>query len=387
MERIQVAAPRGSGIGRRAALACALALAGLTVAPAAAHGRTVWLCKPGARANPCESRLDATVLSPSGRRLRVEKARPARRARIDCFYVYPTVSDEQKPEADLRVTSSERAIALFQAARLSQRCRVWAPVYRQVTLFGLLNPGTVTSAMQERAYADVKAAWREYLRRYNRGRGVVLIGHSQGTFVLRRLVREEIDPSRKERRRLVSALLLGGNVTVRSGADVGGDFKHVRACRSATQTGCVVAYSMFNSTPPANSLFGRVVGPDAGRLQVLCTNPAALSGGSGALDAYLPTARFPGLLGVEVNQSIGALPQVSTPWVKYEGAYRASCSSAAGANVLHVEGVAGAHPLLELPDATWGLHLGDVNLALGNLTDLVRRQTRAYLRGSARARG
>jgi hypothetical protein len=29
---------------------------------------------------------------------------------------------------------------------------------------------------------------------------------------------------------------------------------------------------------------------------------------------------------------------------------------------------------------TWGLHLGDVNLALGNLVDLVRQQAAAYRR-------
>ena len=43
--------------------------------------------------------------------------------------------------------------------------------------------------MQGQAYADVAEAWHTYLKRFNHGRGVVLIGHSQGTFVLRRLVR------------------------------------------------------------------------------------------------------------------------------------------------------------------------------------------------------
>ena len=58
--------------------------------------------------------------------------------------------------------------------------------------------------MHEQGYEDVVEAWRAYLRRFNHGRGVVLIGHSQGTFVLRRLIREEIDPKASARRRLVS---------------------------------------------------------------------------------------------------------------------------------------------------------------------------------------
>ena len=73
-------------------------------------------------------------------------------------------------------------------------------------------------------------AWREYLARDNRGRGVVLIGHSQGTRMLRRLIREEIDPSPAARGRLVSAMLLGGNVIVRRGEVTAGTS---RTCRRA----------------------------------------------------------------------------------------------------------------------------------------------------------
>jgi hypothetical protein len=53
-------------------------------------------------------------------------------------------------------------------------------------------------------------------------------------------------------------LLLGGNVTVQRGRATGGDFSHIPACHAATQVGCVIAYSTFEGTPPAQSLFGRV---------------------------------------------------------------------------------------------------------------------------------
>jgi hypothetical protein len=95
--------------------------------------------------------------------------------------------------------------------------------------------------MRESAYQDVLSAWREYLQRYNNGRGVVFIGHSQGTFVLRRLLAEEVEKMASQRRRVISALLMGGNVLVKQGSDRGGDFKKLRACRSRNQTGCVVA--------------------------------------------------------------------------------------------------------------------------------------------------
>ena len=197
-----------------AALAlCALASAG----PAAA--KTVWLCKPGLKNDPCTPGLKTTYYSTSYKKVRVGTPKATRHPKIDCFYVYPTVSDQETPFATLSIDPELRSIALYQAARYSQRCRVFAPVYRQATVAGL-GGARGTSAEAERAYTDVRSAWRTYLRKYNKGRGVVIMGHSQGTFVLRRMVREEVDPKPKVRRKLVSAILLGGNVTVRKGKDV-----------------------------------------------------------------------------------------------------------------------------------------------------------------------
>jgi hypothetical protein len=256
-------------------------------------------------------------------------------------------------------------------------------MYRQITLAGLLSPEKVTPEMRTRAYGDVRAAWREYLRKFNRGRGVVLVSHSQGTFVLRQLIRDEIDKSAAKRRQLVSALLLGGNVTVAKGKTVGGDFKNVAACTSENHTGCVVAYSMFNAVPPADSRFGRPVEADRDKLEVLCTNPAALGGGSGRLVSYVPTERFPGILGGFVENAV-KLPAVKTPWLGYDRAAKARCVRNAGASYLQVDTVTASAPeLTPQPDPGWGLHLGDVNLAFGNLSELVKRQTAAYLaRGS-----
>jgi hypothetical protein len=359
----------------------ALCLLGVGLAtPASA--RTKWLCRPGHSPNPCAGSLNATILSPTGAKLRTEKANVAKRAPIDCFYVYPTVSDQPTPNANLNIDPQVKAVARFQASRFSSQCRVWAPMYRQLTLAGILNRSAITAEQQAIAYGDVRAAWRDYLAHENHGRGFVLVSHSQGTYVLRRLIADEIDRKPAVRKRLVSALLLGGDVTVRKGSAVGGDFRNVPACRSATQLGCVVAYSTFGDTPPADSLFGRVAGADASKLEVLCTNPAALGGGSGALRYYVPTTPFPGTLGLGVAFQIGQLPAVSTPWVASPGSYKGRCVRAGGANVLRVTTAPGARVLPPVPDATWGLHIADVNIALGNLTGLVHRQAAAYSRAA-----
>jgi hypothetical protein len=361
---------------RRPLAAVTFALIAFVLLPASADAKVVWLCKPGQKANPCEPSLTTTNFSPKRERLGVERIRHAKRRRADCFYVYPTVSDQKQPQATQVVDDVLRSIALYQAARYSRDCRVFAPVYRQVTIQGLLQPGTVTAEMREQGYDDVLEAWRAYLKRFNHGRGVVLIGHSQGTFVLRRLIREEIDPKASARKRLVSAVLLGGNVTVRKGRDRGGDFKRVRACRRASQTGCVVAFSTFNAPVPANALFGRPTEPG---LEILCTNPAALGGGSAKLTPIYPSKPFAeSVIGAAANLAIGDLPRPKTAWAGFPGSYSGRCSKAGGASVLQVKALHGAHEFTPTPDATWGLHLADANIALGQLANLVRRQIHNY---------
>jgi Protein of unknown function (DUF3089) len=353
----------------------------LAVGGGTASAKTVWLCKPGLAANPCARSLTTTVLQADG----LQSSEPARRPRkpkIDCFYVYPTVSGQARTNATRTSEPEQKAVAEQQAARFSQECRMFAPIYRQLTVNAI--GGEIPDAAARRAYGDVRSAWRDYLRNHNRGRGVVLIGHSQGTYVLRQLIREEIDRRPKARRRLVSALLLGGNVLVKKGRDSGGDFRNIRACRAGGQIGCVIGYSAFYGTPPADARFGRAVGrfgvdADPDTQEVLCTNPAALGGGSGALEPYFATSPFPGPLGAVTDAPPAA---VSTRWVSVPGLYRARCRRADGAVWLGIAPVAGdPRPLVtERIGADWGLHLYDVNLPLGNLVDVVRRQANAYAR-------
>ena len=337
--------------------------------------KTVWLCRPGLADNPCTPSLTTTKAAFSGKVLGVNKTQAAAHPKIDCFYVYPTVSDQKSPNADLTVDPQQRSIALYQASMFSRDCRVFAPMYRQLTLSNI--GGAATQDQATMAYDDVAAAWQTYLRQYNKGRGVVLIGHSQGAFILRKLIANQVDSKPAARKLLVSAVLLGGNVAVKKGSDTGGDFHHIRACHSATQVGCVIAYSTFGATPPADSVFGRTT---AAGMQVLCTNPAALGGGSGLLNPLLPTQPF--APGSSIAAGIALLgihaPSVTTPWVSTPGAYTARCSSAGGANVLTITPRDGAPLLHPSPLVTWGLHLVDVNIAFGNLVSVVASEAAAY---------
>jgi Protein of unknown function (DUF3089) len=355
----------------------ALLVSPVPTASAQADPPTVWLCRPGLPDNPCAPPLTTTRYDNQGNVLGIQRKKPPRHPKVDCFYVYPTVSDQPTPQADFSIDPELRSIALFQAARYSSECRVFAPVYRQITLAAIGGTVTVTPEMRETAYQDVRHAWLDYLAHDNHGRGVVFIGHSQGTGVLRRLLREEVDPVPAVRRHLVSALLLGGGVTVAKGSDRGGDFQNIPACRSPKQVGCVVAFSTFDAPVPANSRFGRTADPN---LEVLCTNPADLAGGSAPIDPINPTEPFaPGTIIAAVISLLGQPPiTATTAWVEVRDAYQATCSSEGGANVLQITPLGDAPLLNAVPDATWGLHLVDANIALGDLLRLVHQQARHW---------
>ena len=240
-----------------------------------------WLCRPG-RQDACAVDQSTTIVAADGTLTREEwKANP--NAPIDCFYVYPTVSTDPGGNSDMNAGPEENGVVRSQLARFASQCRVYAPLYRQATLTALRAATTGSPIAVDRAlgYNDVLDSWNHYLQHDNNGRGVVLIGHSQGSGLLTQLIRNEID-GKPVSTKFISALLLGTSLAVPKGKDVGGAFQHIPLCHSATHTGCVIAYASFRSTipPPENSRFGRVQGDD---MQAACVNPAALGGGSGAL--------------------------------------------------------------------------------------------------------
>jgi Protein of unknown function (DUF3089) len=360
-------------------------VAAFASAASASSARTVWLCLPGHSPDFCTPGLSTTVYSPTLKKLRVEHPKPDKHPAIDCFYVYPTVSNQPTGNANLQIDPVERSIALYQAARYSQYCRVFAPMYRQETLAGIGQGNPTTKPNPALGLDDVRAAFATYLRKYNHGRGFVLIGHSKGSFVLIQLIAKDIDRKPSVRRKLVSAILLGGNVLVKRGADVGGDFKHVPACHSARQLGCVIAFSTFDQPVPTPSLFGRpgsIPGqPAPKRDVVLCTNPAALGGGSGLLDPISPSQPFdPKSLLAPVIKALGITqPTPPTVWATEPGSFRAHCSSANHADVLQISPVRGAKAPKPSPSAIWGLHLLDATIALGNLIGIVKSESAAFV--------
>ncbi len=326
-----------------------------------------WLCFPGAANDWCSVDLTTDIFTATGKHTTVKVSVPANPP-IDCFYVYPTVSEEHRGNEDLVVREPERETAITQAARFSHLCRVYAPLYRQTTAYSYQYHGSPALA-----YGDVLAAWKDYMAHYNDGRGVVLIGHSQGSFRLEELIEQQIDNIPATRKLLISAILLGGDVTVADGSTVGGTFKHVPACTSTTETGCVVAYSSWSRTPPADASLQDTSGDQ----HVLCVNPAAP--GSTASTPITPI--FAGI-NPQMIVPYGSM-YVAYHWVEFPGLYTARCvqkGTRAWLLVSRLDTPGDVRPMVQEalgPDD--GLHAADVNITLANLVSLVASESKAWL--------
>ncbi|KKO10539.1 DUF3089 domain-containing protein [Pseudohongiella sp.] len=348
-----------------------------------------WLCRPS-NSRACEVDMSTTIVKADGS-IGLEPWSDNPFAPVDCFYVYPTVSQDATANSDMVAGPEEYDVVRSQFTRMGSQCRAFAPLYRQVTLTALRANMTGDSDLvpdRELGYQDVLNAWNYYLENDNEGRGVVLIGHSQGAGVLTRLIVNEIEGKDVEDQ-IVSAMLLGTTIQVPEDAVVGGTFKHMPLCERGDQTGCIITYASYRATnpPPPMALFGR----NGNGTVSACTNPAQLAKGSNELDAYLSNVAPEGF------SSVGPTPwtssygtNISTPFVSVPGLLSAECVS--NDQFSYLEITVNANPddprtdtisgdVLN-PDGSinegWGLHLIDVNATMGDLIELVSRQAHAY---------
>ncbi len=360
-----------------------------------ADGKT-WLCKPG-RQDACAIPLDATVIRADGA-TSTDTYHAAADPKIDCFYVYPTVSNDPGGNSDMTPGPEEISVIKQQFARFGEVCRTFAPLYRQITLTALKArmTGHPMPADPTLGYNDVKDAWNYYLEHNNQGRGVVLIGHSQGSGVLTQLVKNDID-GKPVQSKIISVILGGSRLQVPVGKDVGGDFKSIPLCHSATQVGCAMNFASFraDSPPPADSLFG---GASAAGMEAACSNPAALGGGKGALHAYLASGAETIAAGSTDSEKPKAWTtpptRIATPFVEVPGMLSAECQKDAGGKTYlaistnpnpggkRTSTYTGDVVILGKVQKNWGLHLIDMNLAMGNLIEDVRSEGAAYLRST-----
>lgn len=344
-----------------------------------------WLCLPGRR-DVCSTPLKTTALNPNGygsSGLSTVAKAPA----VDCFVVYPTISRDSGLNSDLVPgDGEEKAVMEIQFARFAQACRVYAPMYRSMTLAAVSVAATGGDVTKPAilAFSDVRKAWAEYLAKHNKGRPYVLIGHSQGSLMLQQLLANDIE-GRPEAKRMKLAIIPGFNVLVPQGKLVGGTFKSTPICSRAGQTGCVMSWTSFRekNVPPVGAIFGIATVPG---MTVACTNPAR-PGARGwvPLDSYWFARSALPVPGGPIEWSTEGAPP--SPFVRTEGLVSGMCVNDGARGYLSIrtnadpndkrtDRVGGEVGALGFFLPGWGMHLADVSAAQGDLV----RQVEAFNR-------
>ena len=162
----------------------------------------------------------------------------------DVFFIHPTTFTDYKDERwnapinDASINSkTDYSSILYQASVFNEKCRIFAPRYRQAHIRCFyVNTSDAENAF-EIAYADVKAAFEFYLKNYNNNRPIIIASHSQGTKHAGRLLKEffENKPLQKQ---LVCAYIIGLPVPVDY-------FSTLKPCTDSYATGCFVSWRTF----------------------------------------------------------------------------------------------------------------------------------------------
>jgi len=337
---------------------------------------SLWACHPDSDDSVCDEDLTAVEVLPDGSTA-IRTHQPATSPVGDCFYVYPTVdlSLTAGNHDDLTDDEDARRTTLVQAGRLTEQCRVFAPLYRQATLGTFLQDHSTVQEYFDIAYGDVLDAFEYYLAEQNDGRPFIVIGHSQGGQISSRLVRERIETDPAVLGLLAGVMPIGWPVATDSGGSTGGSFATVPVCTSAADVGCAVSYRSYaaqNGFIPDSNREG-----DVG----ICVHPGDVPSGGPAL---LSRTYLPADLGLAGDHPTGVAAQA--PFVLYSDLYRAHCVEQDGSKALAVElaGESGdqrSSPLdfdKSLFKMATGTHIYDVHFGLGDLIDLVGTQLAAH---------
>jgi hypothetical protein len=158
----------------------------------------------------------------------------------DIFFLSPTTYDggeQWNAPIDDRKGGRlfRRAMAPNYAGPFVRVGRIFAPRYRQASLYTQLTLRDDAREARQFAYGDVDQAFRYYLDHDNQGRPFILVGVEQGGLLAQRLLAEEVAPHPDVRRRLVAAYLIE--------AVAPADKPPIPPCVRKAQTGCLAAWA------------------------------------------------------------------------------------------------------------------------------------------------
>lgn len=229
------------------------------------------------------------------------------------FFIHPTsYLDKAHWNAPLDdATSRTLADTMVRglASPFNQATQLWAPRYRQATFGAFLSDKPEALQALDLAYSDVTTAFDQFLASVPAKQPIVLAGHSQGAYHLRRLLRDRV-AGKPLARRIAAAYAIGWPISLEHDLPLMG----LPACASPDQSGCVVSWLSYGEpADPAMTLaaYARrpaLDGQSPGGSKFLCSNP--LTGGIGGA---APASANLGVLKPDAEMKTAALVTGGVP--------------------------------------------------------------------------
>ena len=166
-------------------------------------------------------------------------------AKGDVFVVVPSVYRGGEhwvlPSDDLRRKRKlERIVRPNYVSPYGEAGRLFAPFYRQASLYAFMTNREDAHQAQDFAYQDVKRAFDVFLQQSPPERPIVLVGHNQGASHVHRLLIDYFQGPLKDR--LAVAYVIDHPLPLDS---FNGPLSKLTPCKSPNETQCIVAFGSF----------------------------------------------------------------------------------------------------------------------------------------------
>jgi hypothetical protein len=243
--------------------------------PELAKGRyddpAMWIARPGITGDPAH-------WAPPGAPPKVTPVTAA------VFFVHPTAylsrGGWNDPLDDKATRERTELFVLGLASPFAGAESLWIPRYRQATLGAFLTDKPDATSALDLAFGDVVQAFDAFLTAIPAGQPIVLAGHSQGAFHLRRLLAERV-AGKPLARRIAAAYLVGWPLSLEHDLPRLG----LKPCAKPGQPRCVMSWMSYGEPGDPEmtvKAYARNEGLDGKPLRgsaFLCSNP--LTGGKG----------------------------------------------------------------------------------------------------------
>ena len=140
--------------------------------------------------------------------------------KADVFYIYPTlITDKNNISWNADIYNKDQNSIIrntaiqYQASAWAKAGRIYSPLYRQAHYRVFFEPYTSNGGLiaGEIAYNDIKKAFTYYINNLNKGRPIIIAGHSQGAVHCKMLLRDFFD-GKDLKDRLIAAYLIGTSI-------------------------------------------------------------------------------------------------------------------------------------------------------------------------------